>query len=80
MWNGRISSPDGALQVLLIVDYIFDWARDLYRPSILRSLDALGDYQYDESASVAADSDILSSWKHPLDDTMNLEPDADMEI
>jgi hypothetical protein len=24
LWDGRICSPDGALQILLIIDYIFD--------------------------------------------------------
>ncbi|KAF2818783.1 hypothetical protein CC86DRAFT_460914 [Ophiobolus disseminans] len=31
-------SQDGALQLLLIVDYIWSWARDVYRPTILRIL------------------------------------------
>jgi hypothetical protein len=43
-------------------------------------LEAYGDHRYDESASVAADSDNFSSWKHPLDNTMSLEPDVDIEV
>lgn len=60
LWNGRISSPDGALQILLIIDYIFDWARDLYRSSILRCLEAMS-CDLDDSMSLAADSDIHST-------------------
>ena len=41
LWRGTIESQDGALQILQIVDYIWSWARDVYRPQIracLRSL------------------------------------------
>ncbi|KAH7385875.1 hypothetical protein BKA66DRAFT_548583 [Pyrenochaeta sp. MPI-SDFR-AT-0127] len=34
LWQGTIQSQDDALQLLLIVDYIWSWARDVYRPSI----------------------------------------------
>jgi hypothetical protein len=36
LWQGTIQSEDGALQLLLIVDYIWSWARDIYRPTIRR--------------------------------------------
>jgi hypothetical protein len=38
MWQGTIQSYDGALQLLLIVDYIWSWARDVYRSTIRRVL------------------------------------------
>lgn len=38
LWTGNIRSKNGALQLLLIIDYIFDWARDIYRHSIMRDL------------------------------------------
>jgi hypothetical protein len=38
MWHGTIQSHDGALQLLLIVDYIWSWARDVYRSTIRRVL------------------------------------------
>ncbi|KAL2869531.1 uncharacterized protein BJX67DRAFT_347534 [Aspergillus lucknowensis] len=41
LWQGNIRSQSSALQLLLIVDYIFDWARDAYRPSIIRGLSLL---------------------------------------
>ncbi|GFF56211.1 hypothetical protein IFM58399_10261 [Aspergillus lentulus] len=41
LWSGNIRYQDGALQLLLIIDYIFDWARDIYRPAILAELNTL---------------------------------------
>jgi hypothetical protein len=40
LWHGNIESLDGALQLLLIVDHIWSWAREIYRPSIYDSLTA----------------------------------------
>jgi hypothetical protein len=44
----------------LIVDYVFDWARDVYRPSILRQLKSLAIGGAYNQASPASDSDIFS--------------------
>jgi hypothetical protein len=55
-----VDSLDGALQLLLIIDYIFDWARDLYRAGIYRQLESLTAENLSETRSVAADSDIYS--------------------
>ena len=57
VWNGRITHKDDALRLLLIVDYIFDWARDLYRPTIYRHLKMLA---AGDTASLRDDSDIFS--------------------
>ncbi|KAH8896202.1 hypothetical protein GQ53DRAFT_852164 [Thozetella sp. PMI_491] len=38
LWSGSIDSPSRALQILLIIDYIVDWAREIYRKAILSSL------------------------------------------
>jgi hypothetical protein len=79
LWNGRISSPDGALQILLIIDYIFDWARDLYRPSILHCLSLLS-HDIDESMSLAATSDVNSFRKRARhDDMAETESTSDIE-
>ena len=51
---------DSALQLLLIVDYIFDWARDIYRPSVLRLLKSVASGQAYDQVSLAHDSDIMS--------------------
>ncbi|PVH99819.1 hypothetical protein DM02DRAFT_415682 [Periconia macrospinosa] len=34
LWHGTIESEDGALQLLQVVDYIWTWARDIFRPQI----------------------------------------------
>jgi hypothetical protein len=41
LWTGNIRSKNGALQLLLIIDYIFEWARDIYRLSIKEDLQKL---------------------------------------
>lgn len=41
LWSGDIDSARGALQLLLLVDYICDWGRDKFRESTIRSLAAL---------------------------------------
>lgn len=46
--------------MLLIVDYIFDWARDVYRPFILRELRILSTPDTDDIISLLTDTDILS--------------------
>lgn len=60
-----MNSLDSALQLLLIIDYIFDWARDLYRVGIYRQLESLAAENLSEMRSVAADSNICSL--RPLD-------------
>jgi hypothetical protein len=41
VWEGSICHESQALQILFIMDYIFDWARDIYRVMILNQLGAL---------------------------------------
>ncbi|KAL9050968.1 MAG: hypothetical protein Q9162_006319 [Coniocarpon cinnabarinum] len=41
LWNGDIVDVDKAMQLLMIVDYILDWARDAYRPTVLKRLNVL---------------------------------------
>ena len=60
MWNGSLLSQDQALQLVLIVDYIFDWARDIYRPSILRQLKSFASGKAFDEISFLHDSDIYS--------------------
>src|SRR5437588_11730791 len=35
LWMGRATSRDGALQLLHIIDFICDWARNIFRFEIL---------------------------------------------
>ena len=37
LWNGVLLSKDAALQLLLIIDHIFDWARDAVSQFFLTS-------------------------------------------
>lgn len=60
LWNGSIISKNGALQLLLIVDYIFDWARDTYRQDILTELRTLS-RGVDASTSVFPDTELMST-------------------
>jgi hypothetical protein len=54
-----VNEDDGALQILLIIDFIFDWARDVYRPTIISQLRTLSGHQED-TLSALADNDICS--------------------
>ena len=60
MWQGCLDTLDGALQILLLVDYIFDWARDLYRPGVIGLLKSLSKGPSDDNATVSTDSAIPS--------------------
>ncbi|KAE8448451.1 hypothetical protein EG329_009516 [Mollisiaceae sp. DMI_Dod_QoI] len=59
LWHGYLNGVDGALQILLIVDFIFDWARDVYRPTIMSQLSDLSDLRED-TLSAEADDDVWS--------------------
>jgi hypothetical protein len=48
------------VQLLLLVDYVFDWARDVYRPSILRRLKSLATGKACDQISLTTDSNIAS--------------------
>lgn len=58
VWEGNLTIDSQALQILLIIDYIFDWARDIYRPLILTQLNALS---MEDSESLHPDPDIFST-------------------
>ncbi|EXJ75981.1 uncharacterized protein A1O5_00489 [Cladophialophora psammophila CBS 110553] len=38
LWSGNIAETEHALRLLLIVDYICDWARKVYRVSVIEQL------------------------------------------
>lgn len=62
VWRGSILTRDGALQLLLLIGYIFDWARDAYRVNIIRELRVLASGSNDSASTVFADSDIYSTF------------------
>jgi hypothetical protein len=69
-------SKESSLRLLLIVDYIFDWARDIYRPSILRQLKSLVTGLTFDQITLTDDSDIasmrrnISNWIHAAPSTV----------
>lgn len=67
LWGGSITSRNGALQLLLIVDYVFEWARDIYREDILNQLRAVASGQNDCASMIHPDTDIFSTFTsiHP---------------
>lgn len=67
LWDGSLMFNDNALQLVLIVDYIVDWARDIYRPSLLRQLISLSTGQEYNLISEVCDSDIYSTMRQPTD-------------
>lgn len=60
LWEGSINNHDEALQLILIIDFIVDWARDVYRPSILLQLKVLGTADTIGTTSFSLDTDINS--------------------
>ncbi|KAH6614659.1 hypothetical protein B0J18DRAFT_439869 [Chaetomium sp. MPI-SDFR-AT-0129] len=65
VWAGSITNRDDALRLLLIVDYMSDWARDIYRTTVITELRVLANPDTDVS-TIFADTDIFSSGRsHP---------------
>ena len=57
LWSGRVTDPEDALRLLLIMDYVFDWARDVYRKNTIDQLLALA---ANPTPTLAADTDMLT--------------------
>ncbi|KIW14375.1 hypothetical protein PV08_07157 [Exophiala spinifera] len=62
LWDGEITFADRALQLLLMLDYIFDWARDVYRKDIIS---ALLSFVPNASSSLLESTDIGSTYNDP---------------
>jgi hypothetical protein len=60
LWDGSVTGHDEALQLILIVDYILDWARDIYRPNILRQLRMLSSSNLNDAMTFMLDPDVYS--------------------
>ena len=41
LWHGQLTDKGGALQLMLIIDRILDWAHDVFRAEIIRRLSTL---------------------------------------
>ncbi|KAL4800143.1 hypothetical protein BDV19DRAFT_171837 [Aspergillus venezuelensis] len=59
-WGGCITNRDHALQLFLIVDYLADWARDVYRAAILTELRIMAAPDA-EISTTFTDTDIFST-------------------
>lgn len=59
-WSGCLRFYDNALTLLLLIDYIFDWARDIHRTSIFSQLEMISRDSFTLSRTATHDSDILS--------------------
>lgn len=62
-----MNDGDSALELLLIIDYIYEWARDVFRPSIISQLAMLADPTQDSGrvhdngfTTADTDSDVFS--------------------
>lgn len=60
LWSGSLMHKDQALQLVLIVDYIMDWARDIYRIEILTHLRSIVTGQLSDQMTYR-DSDMFST-------------------
>ncbi|KAK4235994.1 hypothetical protein C8A03DRAFT_36126 [Achaetomium macrosporum] len=74
VWTGCITNRDAALQLFLIVDYLSDWARDVYRAAVIRELRVLAAPDT-EVATVFTDTDIFST-RHVVPDIDTATSDA----
>ncbi|KEF62473.1 uncharacterized protein A1O9_00446 [Exophiala aquamarina CBS 119918] len=71
LWDGRLTKEEDSLRLLLIMDYIFDWARDVHRRDIIEGLISLAETV---APSLANETDVFST-ADPSDFTLlNLEP------
>ncbi|KAL4860378.1 hypothetical protein BDV12DRAFT_205140 [Aspergillus spectabilis] len=61
LWSHGITMLDGALQLILIMDFIIDWARDVYRQDVLLHLAAIAKDKPCDQVTIDGDSDIFSS-------------------
>jgi hypothetical protein len=96
LWTGQLNDVESALQLLLIIDYIFDWARDIYKPSLISQLEMLaneppvddGPIRDDDFTRIETDSDIFSlarprtieDWGATLEDDTEMVPDEERSL
>lgn len=61
IWQGSIATRNGALQLMLLIDYVFDWGRDVYREDIMNELRVLASGDNDLASTLPTDPDIMST-------------------
>lgn len=60
LWSGNTTSEDHALQLLLVVDFILDWARAIFRPKALQRIKALSVSDSTFHMTQSTDSNMFS--------------------
>jgi hypothetical protein len=76
LWQGSVLIEDQALQLLLIIDSIFDWARDIYWQGIIRKLRNFTGVEdvVDEGGAQTRNIWSLQDLSHPLLRFTHLNP------
>ncbi|KAF4471716.1 hypothetical protein FALBO_1367 [Fusarium albosuccineum] len=80
VWRGSIKTRDGALQLLLLISYIFDWARDVYYENIMRHLRVLASGENDAATILYADTDVFSTRQYVERGPFILDADEDLDL
>ncbi|KAJ2975501.1 hypothetical protein NQ176_g5487 [Zarea fungicola] len=63
LWDGDISDEEQAFRCLSIIDFIVDWARDIYRPNVIQQLKSMTKKPYRLNASrLPSPSPSVQSW------------------
>ncbi|CEJ90160.1 hypothetical protein VHEMI05961 [[Torrubiella] hemipterigena] len=73
VWDGCVCFPERALQLTLIVDYIADWARKIYRNEITACLETFRQSVARSTASIARDTPVESQEHHQDHMELNIE-------
>ncbi|KAF2185265.1 hypothetical protein K469DRAFT_688077 [Zopfia rhizophila CBS 207.26] len=87
LWHGSVLFKDNALQLILIINYILDWARDAYRRAILRQLKSIATGKAYDQVSLTVNTDAfsmrrnISNWMPaPPSNTGGLDLDDELGI
>ncbi|KIA75814.1 hypothetical protein HK57_00428 [Aspergillus ustus] len=74
MWTGDISTEIGALKLVLLLDGILDWARDIYRMTIFEHLSSISSAPEDlQEFSRMTMTPIAEAIEELVDSTANLQ-------
>lgn len=83
LWHGSVLFPEGALQLLLIIDYLYDWACEIYRISVIECLTGGGQNLLNsrlsptgtDTSSLAGDTELIALRAMSLPSRSSLVPE-----
>ena len=83
LWHGTVLFPEGALQLLLIIDYLCDWASEVYRMSVIRCLTGGSENPFNsrlspsgtDTSSLVGDADTIAQRAMSLPSRSSLPPE-----